>query len=241
MPVHSRGAFLGVLVHAATSVACAAYHPPFTAASRAGVPADPRMATVVFLWPATSCDPAGYFTLATSTGRFVGNVSPGKQLRAELPAGEYLLVGWNDVMEGASGTVSVATVPVLHATIMEGRTYFVRMAFGEWDETGPRQRVTFQRGSINSANRCLALGPAESTTSAMVAVTPASGSWAELPGWTEELEVTVADRAAGQAWLDATPEVLGVHRAVAEARYAGLRPRARQMATVGEGDGVVER
>jgi hypothetical protein len=223
---------------AAPGVACAPYRPPFTAPAGAGSPADPHQATLVFLWPATSCDPAGYFTIAGTDGRFVGNVARGTQLRVSVPAGEHTFVAWNEVMEGASGAPSVATVPVLRATLAEGRVYYVRMAFGEWDATGPRHPFTWVRGGGSTSNRCVAVAPGESTTSAMVALPPGSEAWSTVPEWTAQLEVIAPDLVAGQAWLDANREVLDAHRAVGEGRFEGLRPGARRMATVVAEDGV---
>jgi hypothetical protein len=75
-------------------------------------------------------------------------------------------------------------------------------------------------------------------TSAMVALTPASESWGQLPEWTAGLEAIAPDRASGQAWLDGNRDVLEAHRAVAENRFEALRPRAKRLATLESDDGV---
>ena len=86
--------------------ACGTYRPPFTQPSSTGAP-ESQAATVVFLWPSTSCDPGGYYTLATTDGRFVGNVSVGKQLRAALAPGEYTIVG---ILDGTADGSTIASV-----------------------------------------------------------------------------------------------------------------------------------
>jgi hypothetical protein len=226
-----------LLCSALVTSACGAYRPPFTQASTANAQPDAHQATLVFLWPLSSCDPGGYYTLATTDGRFVGNVSAGTQLRAPVPAGEYTIVGWNEQQEQASGAVTRGAVAVLHASVSEGRTYYVRMAFGEWDNRGPREIAGNRFGGGPSNRLCVA--PGMSMTSAMLALAPASEAWKDVPGWTAELEAIVPDRAAGQAWLDGNRDVLQYHRTVGEGRFAGMLPQAKQMSTVVAEEGVV--
>ena len=222
------------------AASCAPYHPPYT------VPAGPapialageRDATLVFLWPTTSCDPAGYFTLATTDGRFLGTISPKTQLRVSMPAGRYSVVGWNPTMEDALGGATIANVPVVHATLAEGRTYYVRLSFGEWDERGPRQFISGTVMGGHSSNRCGATASGQNTTSAMVRLTPSSRGLGEVQEWTDGLEVLVPDAAAGQRWLETQHEVLEAHASAAERRYERLRDDARALATVAPEDGV---
>jgi hypothetical protein len=204
---------------------CVASLPPYThASSEAG--ADANEAVVVFVWPRSTCDPGGYYTLATADGRFVGNVSDGTILRASLPPGEYAIVGWNELQEQSGAGFSEEVVPVLQARLAAGSTYYVRMAFGEWGARGPAdvyavrtgRRLCFKRNGL-------------SPTSAMVALTPSTEEWAELPGWRGELK-WVAPDPAGQGWLDAHRDVLASHAAVGARRFARLRDDARRMATI---------
>jgi hypothetical protein len=185
----------------------------------------------VFLWPSTSCDPGGYYTLATVDGRFLGNVSASTQLRAVLPPGQYTILGWNESREDAQHAV-VGSVPVLHATLAEGLTYFVYMSFGEWDDAGPHQVFAWR-----SARR-LCFAPDHHVTAAMVTLNPASNLWDEVPTWTAELETIAPDQAAGQAWLDRSRDALASHRDIAVGRFEGLRPRAKRMATLEVTDGM---
>ena len=204
------------------------YRPPFTA-SGATARADAHDATVVFLWPTTSCDPGGYYTLATFDGHFVGNIATGTQLRVALPAGEHTILGWNQAQDEARGEVVPASVGVLRASLAEGRTYYVRVSFGEWDARGPNELV--------GRGHSLCVAPDKSMTSALVTVTPVSDAWLDLPAWTADLASLSPDRAAGQAWLDAHRGDLAVRRAIAEGRFEWLRPRAKKLATVEAGDG----
>jgi hypothetical protein len=235
-----RDAWLVTLLACAPFVACTPYYPPFTnVAGTTGASsgeADPRQATIVFLWPSTSCDPGGYYTLVTTGGRFIGNIGSGTQLRAEVPAGDTTIIGWNQVQEEAGGPGHISTVPVLRAQLAAGRTYYVRMLFGEWDSRGPR---AVWRGSRSLARYRLCVGYGhESTSSAMEIVTPASKSWRDVPDWSAKLEPITPDLAPGQAWVDGQGEALGLHIAQGEERYERLRPEARRMATVEAGDGV---
>jgi hypothetical protein len=220
---------------------CAPYHPPFTQASSAsaGAPPSAHQATVVFLWPATSCDPGGYVTLVTADGRYVGNVARGTQLRAEVPAGESTIVGWNEVREASDGALTRANVPVLHARLAEGRTYYVRIVFGAWNETGPAPpRWSHGTRSRPPTRYCEASAGPAGVTSAMVTLPPASARWNEVPEWTAKLEAIAPDRAAGQAWVNAQGELLRAHIAEGEGRYAGLAPEAKRLATLEVEDGV---
>src|ERR1700722_11374610 len=66
-----RIALLAALAFGAAG--CAASLPPFTHASiEAGDGVDKDKAFVIFVWPSSSCDPGGYYTLATAEGRVVG-------------------------------------------------------------------------------------------------------------------------------------------------------------------------
>jgi hypothetical protein len=217
-------------------VGCASYRLPYTQPPGANEPTDAHRATLVFLWPSTSCDPAGYFTLATSDGEFLGNISRGSRLSVPVPAGERTIVAWNDVVEAASGWMKTATVPVLHADLREGRTYYVRMMLGEWDERGPVVRwYRSSKGRI-PVRRCAAV--TESTTSAMAVLSPGSEGWHDVPEWMAALDTIVPDRAAGQAWLDQNRASLDAHVAVAQDRFLALRPRARMLATIEPADGA---
>ena len=216
--------------------ACAPSLPPFSAPaslSSTQPRAEAGAASVVFLWPSLGCDPGGYYTLATTGGAFLGNISAGTQLRVQLPSGEHTIVGWNTLQEDALGEWREEPVPVLRATIAAGRTYYVRLGFGEWERQGPP--VPFK--PAQSPLRCIMPGMVMS--SALLTMTPASPFWRELPAWTARLPMAVPDRAAGQAWLDARGDVLEAHRVLAGQRLQDLRPQALKLATLGVDDGAL--
>jgi len=204
---------------------CAASLPPYTHAASDGG-ADANAAVVVFVWPRSTCDPGGYYTLATADGRFIGSVSDGTILRATLPPGEYAIVGWNELQEESAGGIADEVVPVLQARLAAGGTYYVRMAFGEWGPRGPvdvfarrtGRRLCFKRNGL-------------SPTSAMVALTPSTEEWGDLPEWRGKL-AWIAPDPAGQAWLEGHRDVLASHAAVGAGRFARLRDDARRMATI---------
>ncbi len=204
---------------------CATSLPPYThAASEAG--ADANQAVVLFVWPRSTCDPGGYYTLATGDGRFIGNVSDGTILRATLPPGDYSVVGWNELQEESGGGISDEVVPVLQAHLAAGSTYYVRMAFGEWGPRGPADVY-----AVRTGRRLCFRREGLSPTSAMVALTPSTADWAQLPEWRAKL-AWVATDPAGQAWLDAHRDLLAPHVAVGAGRFARLRDDARRMATI---------
>jgi hypothetical protein len=227
-----KGPFSLLLATAFLICACSASRPPFTQLDAASVRADPQLATVIFLWPSTSCDPGGYYTLATADGKFIGNVESGTQLRTLLPAGQYTVFGWNEPREEGQAAIVRGMVPVLSAALLGGRTYYVRMAFGEWDDKGPRNVFTVRK----AVRVCFA--PDHKVTSAFVFLRPNSDLWDEIPTWTRELEAIAPDTASGQSWLDGRREAFTSHLSFAQARFDELRAGAKHMATIEATDGV---
>jgi hypothetical protein len=221
------------------AVSCAAYRPPFTQGAPASPPLDEQQASLVFLWPTTSCDPGGYYVLATEDGRFLGTVSSGTQLHTSLPPGPVAVVGWNEPQEKARGGLTKLAVSVLHGTVAPGRTYYVELEFGEWDDRGPRE---FYHMHIAQPGTRACISPDHVMSTALVHLTPTSEAWKSVAQWEIELDSLVPDRVAGQAWLDGRKGELADHRNLAEARFAELRPRARRMATLeAEGDAATTR
>jgi hypothetical protein len=225
--------FLLLLVSLPLCAACTSGPPPFTRAPGVVASPDPGTATLVVLWPSTSCDPGGYVTLVTADGHFLGNVGPGAQLRTTVPAGETTVLAWNQLMEESGAGVERLTVPVVRGRLARGLTYYVRVAEGEWDEGGPRELRSWRSGA-----RVCAMTPGRAMTSALEAVTASTAPPGQLAAWTAELRTLVPDRDAGQAWLDARREVVEIHRSLALQRYDRLRPQGRRMATLEPGDGV---
>jgi len=189
-------------------------------------------AKVVFLWPGDNCEPGGYYTVATASGMFLGNVGRGTRLEANVSEGTFTFLAWNPLREESSLTVTSSNVAVLRAEVHAGRTYFVRLAFGEWDEHGPRVRYggDFRRRGTDY-RVCV------SADAALFAVTPGGEEWTALHDWLDAL-TPVAPAASGQAWLASEPLVLPDHRVLAERRWLRMTAEARAIATLSPRDGV---
>lgn len=211
------------------SAACAPAIAPHMAAGARVPLANTGRAKVVFLWPDNSCERGGYYTVATEAGRFVGNVYTGTRLEAELDAGTTDFVAFNPLVEEATGHQSSADVATLHADLEPGRTYFVRLAFGEWDERGP---VRPWRSANGQRQMC------PTNEAALVALTPQSLEWNELRGWLDDLDPVRASGTAGETWLRADPLTLETHVALAHQREHRYWPNARALATLQADDGV---
>ena len=128
-----------------------------------------------------------------------------------------------------------AAVDVLHGNVSRGRSYYVQLHFGDWDEQGPRE--VYAASALNPGHR-VCLAPDHNMTSALVRIEPSLEELKQLAQWQTELDGLAPDRAAGQAWLDENRESLRYHRDVAEERFAALRPAARRMVTIKVGDGM---
>jgi hypothetical protein len=65
-------------------------HAPFMIAGAESQPSTDAVLEVS--WPTSSCDQAGYLTIMTSDGAFIGNLSTGTKIRTALPAGDVELI-----------------------------------------------------------------------------------------------------------------------------------------------------
>ncbi len=83
--------------------------------------------------------------------------------------------------------------------------------------------------------------PPCTTMAALVSLAPGRDGWSDVEGWATSLEVLAPDRAAGQTWLDAHPGLLQVHLALAEARFAQMRPEGKVVTSVSADAGLRSR
>jgi hypothetical protein len=207
-------------------VACANAPPPHTRAAPQRADPPSGYAAVTFLWPPTSCDPAGYYTVASGDGYFAGNVGRGERLTVFVPAGSHTFLAWNPVLESKALPPQFprpVDVAVLRAELAPGASYVARLAFGEWDELGPRELVSRRTGM----RHCWSREPA------FVALDPRDArAAADVSEWLAELAPTAPDLAAGQAALRANAEDWELHKGLAEVRLRRLRPEARALATL---------
>ena len=191
------------------------------------------LAKVVFLWPSDNCEPGGHFSIASSSGRFVGNVARGTRLEVDMPEGAETFFAWNPPREEAAASAVSENVAILRVELFAGRTYFARLAFGEWDERGPR--ILYggdhrRRGVVYRA--CV------SANLALLALPPRSSEWSSLHDWLDTLTPIAPELSPGQAWLDAESWQVPEHRALAERRWLHMTAEARRLASLDGTDGV---
>lgn len=224
--------FAALFLMTSSLVACAGQPPPL---SRLTTPT-PRhtegSAKVVFAWPPDSCEPGGYQIITTFDGRFIGNVTRGTRLEVDLPPGRWAFMTWNPENERYGAQPRAERVGVLHAELVEGRTYFTRLTFGEWDIYGPR--VVYASSAKRGRSRACIDGDAT-----LVTLAPRSDEWMNLRSWLDDLTPIVSDRVAGQQWLDAQPWLVPIHRELAATRELRLSNHARTLSSVLPTDGVV--
>ena len=208
---------------------CEGVLPPHVQPAAAVPSAPPGAAKVVFLRPANSCEVGGYYTLATTQGRFLGNLYTEMRLEADLPPGAVRFVAWNAEAPPANGTWAAKDVAVAEAHLEAGRTYFLRFGFGEWNVRGPVGPVRWVLPHTAYVRSICPNGEA-----ALLAVRPGTKEWQVLPRWLDDL--TPVRSLAPTAPLD--PGLFAEKVQLASARLELLLPDARALATVRPGDGV---
>ncbi len=215
------------LLLALSACHCATVLPPHMQPA-APIPSAPAgVAKVVFLRPANSCEVGGYFTVATTGGRFLGNVYSEMRLEAELPPGPARFIAWNAEVTPTSGTWSAKDVAVAEAQLEAGRTYFLRLAFGEWDERGPVEPV---RWSLPNTIYVRSICP--NADAALLTVRPGTKQWRALSQWLDDLTPVRSVTLTKPIASFAEKVRLG------EARLELMLPEARPLATVLPSDGV---
>jgi hypothetical protein len=215
----------------AAVVGCAGAPPPMSRIVKSEASRDATTAKLVFLWPSDNCEGGGYHVIATRDGRFIGTVGRGTRLETTVAPGSYALMTWNPEMERFGRAPSISDTGVLRADVSAGRTYFVRLAFGEWNDRGPAQSWS-RTGKGGSTRRCVGSG------AALVAVTPGSRYWSELQKWLDDLTPIAAETEAGQQWLTSQPSSIQTRRELADAREQGLSDEARALASIQPADGL---
>lgn len=211
--------------------ACAPAIPPHMSRGERVPLVTAERAKVVFLWPDNSCERGGYYTVATDRGRFVGNLYTGTRLEAELEPGPVNFFAFNPLVEEATGQQTSAEVATLRAELEPGRTYFVRFAFGEWNERGP-VRPHWLMTRAGARQYC------STHEAALIALTPAQPEWERLREWLDDLEPLRSTGGAGDQWLRADPLTVETHLALARQREHRYWPAARALATLRATDGV---
>ena len=227
--------FSARLACAACSVAllasCGAFgsqQPPF--AHPGANPADPNHATVMVFWPKTSCDAAGYYVIVDGQGRYLTTITAGSRVSIKLDPGSYELAAWNPLREKIASTPRTPLeTAVMRATVLAGRSYYVRLAFGEWNLRGPVPAPTMRRTGFKLC---------ANTSPALLAITPDVEDWSHVTGWVQHLPVFEPDQSAGQDWLDSDERDVARHLRTARERWEELRPKAQLAASLCPKDGV---
>jgi hypothetical protein len=213
---------------------CAASVPPMSHAIATETKADSTMAKLVFLWPPDNCEAGGYYVIATRDGRFIGTLGRRTRLETSLAPGSYAFMTWNAELERLGGAPSIGNTSVLRADLREGRTYFARLAFGEWNVRGPAESWSHGRGTGSPTPRCVGSGPA------IVALAPRSKHWRFLDDWLRDLTPIAPETESGERWLAAQPSLVSIHRDLVDARELQLSAEARSLASIEPTDGVAD-
>ncbi|MBI2394696.1 MAG: hypothetical protein HYV09_34325 [Deltaproteobacteria bacterium] len=207
-PRPSRGAAWAALALATAAVACAPWRAPWQL-----TPAyvEPDEGVLEIAWTQTSCEEAGYVTVMTSDGTFIGNVGPDTTLRAKVPPGPIELVAWNPVMEAEAMPKTVYAV-LAKGVVCPGEPARLRVTFGDWTGGGG-----FPRFSRDGRARC------------------ATSSWALVGDAVRYgLPAYATDTLAGTLWLatEGRPEL---HARLARGWYEELDLVARTQVQFGCG------
>jgi hypothetical protein len=220
-----------VCLAATTGWACAGtFAPPMSLPGGPLRASDQDLARVVFLWPPTSCDAAGHYTIVDDTGRFLGNITSGTRVSVDVSQGSHTFLAWNPRREADQGTPTAIEVAVMHATVFKGATYYVQVAFGEWGMRGPVTSYSRPRWGLGMHRRCASRDP--------VLLAATSGPQLEL--WMQRLEAYEPDLGQGQRWLDQDPATTQEHIEIANRRWSRILPADRPLVTLYPDDGVKE-
>jgi hypothetical protein len=160
-------------------------------------------------WSTTSCDQAGYLTIMTSDGTFLGNVWTGTKIRAALPPGDVELIAWNP-REYAEGVPHRPYAVIARGRVCPNAVSRVRVRSTEWTRTGPG-RVFSRRGNL----LC-------------------TGHWALVNDERPDIDLALfhPDREHGQSWLTAH-KATRHQKSIAEAWHARLSTEGRKLVTFG--------
>jgi hypothetical protein len=192
---------------AALLTSCRSSHAPFMIAGAESPPSAHGILEIS--WPTSSCDRAGYLTIMTSDGTFIGNISTGTRIRTAWPAGDVELIAWNP-REYADGVPHKPYAVIARGRVCANAVSRVRVRSTEWTASGPG-RVFSRRGNLSC-----------------------TGHWALVKDeeTDESLPLFHPDREHGQSWLTAHKATRD-QKAVAEAWHAGLSTVGRELVTFG--------
>jgi hypothetical protein len=220
---------LGFLVSVAFACAsCAPAIPPSTRVVTDTLRASEREATITFYWPVGSCDASGHYALAHDREGLIAKVGRATRVIEIVEPGEHVFWVWNPSRERIMEARSPTDVALTRIVTEPGGQYFVRLAFGEWDDRGPRTVVTQTRGRLGAiAQRCVG------SNVALIAIGPDDPSLAGAAKEAAALPVLELDTSVPHDERDVRE-----HRSLAEARFERLGEEGRDLAVVEARDGA---
>ncbi len=188
----------------------------------------------MFLWEPESCEPGGYYVVATKEGNFVGSLGRGTVLQAEFEPGSLQLLGWNPLREQAGMPAQVAQ---LDAELAAGKTYYVKLRFGEWGANGPQEIYSKNRRNRLMTKVC---NTGDAAFMAMTRMRQNAQEWRSLPETMRELTSVRADADPGKRYLEREQATFADHRALAEQKWGHMTQEGRAMIHLRAEDGVTE-
>jgi hypothetical protein len=169
----------------------------------------PSEASIVFVKPTSPCDHATYEVIVDERGHFVGNLAPGTRVALPVPPGPHTFYNWSSTLD----QVRVEQLPAGYVAV-------------------GAERLVAIAGQVHHV-ALVVVPPCWQAYTRTRLVPPRSGLWDDLQGWLSSTRAVVADRAAGQAALDANPALLQTYielgqRQMARRDAARAREERRQ-------------
>jgi hypothetical protein len=158
--------------------------PPATALGGPVVPTPaPGQGAVVCIRPTSACDESDYSVVVDERGRFVGNVDPGTRVDVSVSPGSHAFYSWSSLDLRMEVLTSFNAAAAVRVDVVPSETQFVTL-------------------NVIGAPHCLPWPIVEMTA----ARTP--GALANAKDLLASTKPVIADRVAGQAALDAKPNLL---------------------------------
>jgi len=153
-------------------------------------------ASVVFVRPESSCDKGDYSIVVDDHGRFVGNVAPGTQVAIPVKPGTHTFYAWSSLDLRVEREPSFNSVAAARVNAVASQTAYVTLTVS---------RPHFE---------CFDWAWVEMTTRDLLST--------DLQTWIHTTRPVVADRAAGQAALNARPALLQTDLELGQAKLQRL-------------------
>jgi hypothetical protein len=163
---------------------CEAELPPATARVPALAAPAPGQGSVVFVRPESQCDRSDYTILADDQGNFVGNVGPGTRIAQSVSPGTHIFYSWSSYDLRVEKEPNFNAAGAVRVTVAPSETRYVTV-------TMYRPHYECQEWPVVEMH---------------AAHKP--GELADVQSMVSSTKPVAVDRAAGQALLDAKPNLL---------------------------------